>query len=178
MRVPISPHPLQLLLPSNFFIIAIPSGCEVVSRGIDLHFPDDWWYWAHFMCLLSRFISFLEKCPFESFVHLKISYLSSRCWILRVYGTSLVAQWLRIRLPVQGTRVWVLLWEDPTCRGGTKPVRHNYWACALEPASHNYWAHVLQLLKSVRLEPVLCSEKPPRWEARALQQRVAPVCHN
>ena len=21
-----------------------------------------------------------------------------------------------------------------------KPVRHNYWACALEPASHNYWS--------------------------------------
>ena len=24
---------------------------------------------------------------------------------------------------------------------GTKPVCHNYWACALEPGSHNYWAH-------------------------------------
>ena len=22
----------------------------------------------------------------------------------------------------------------------SKPVRHNYWACALEPASHNYWS--------------------------------------
>ncbi|KAJ8786026.1 hypothetical protein J1605_006606 [Eschrichtius robustus] len=41
-------------------------------------------------------------------------------------GTSLVAQWLRIRLPVQGTRVRVLVREDPTCRGATKPVRHNY----------------------------------------------------
>ena len=39
---------------------------------------------------------------------------------------SLVAQWLRIRLPVQGTRVRALIWEDPTCRGETKPVRHNY----------------------------------------------------
>ena len=39
---------------------------------------------------------------------------------------SLVAQWLRIRLPMQGTRVRALVREDPTCRGATKPVSHNY----------------------------------------------------
>ena len=43
-----------------------------------------------------------------------------------VHGTSLVVQWLRIRLPVQGTRVRALLWEDPTCHGATKPMSHNY----------------------------------------------------
>ena len=42
------------------------------------------------------------------------------------HGVSLVAQWLRICLPMQGTRVRALVWEDPTCRGATKPVRHNY----------------------------------------------------
>ena len=42
------------------------------------------------------------------------------------HGTSLVAQWLRIRLPMQGTRVRALVREDPTCRGATKPVHHNY----------------------------------------------------
>ena len=41
-------------------------------------------------------------------------------------GTCLVAQWLRIRLPMQGTRVQPLVQEDPTCRGATKPVGHNY----------------------------------------------------
>ena len=51
---------------------------------------------------------------------------------------SLVAQWLRIYLPMQGTRVRALVREDPACRGATKPVRHNYQACALEPASHSY----------------------------------------
>ena len=40
--------------------------------------------------------------------------------------TSLVAQWLRICLPMQGTWVRALIWVDPTCRGATKPVRHNY----------------------------------------------------
>ena len=41
-------------------------------------------------------------------------------------GASLVAQWLRICLPMQGTRVQALVWEDPTCRGATRPVSHNY----------------------------------------------------
>ena len=47
---------------------------------------------------------------------------------IKVYelGTSLVAQWLRICLPMQGTRVQVLAREDPMCRGATKPMRHNY----------------------------------------------------
>ena len=41
------------------------------------------------------------------------------------YKTSLVAQWLRIRLPMQGTRVRALVQEDLTCHRATKPVRHN-----------------------------------------------------
>ena len=40
--------------------------------------------------------------------------------------TSLVAQWLRIRLPVQGTWVRALVREDPTRHGTTKPMHHNY----------------------------------------------------
>ena len=38
---------------------------------------------------------------------------------------SLVAQWLRICLPMQGTRVRALVWEDPTCHGATRPVSYN-----------------------------------------------------
>ena len=53
-------------------------------------------------------------------------------------GASLVVQWLRIRLLVQGTQVQALVQEDPTCHGATKPMHHNYRACALEPVSHNY----------------------------------------
>ena len=45
---------------------------------------------------------------------------------LPVCGASLVAQWLRICLPMQETRVRALVWEDPTCRGATRPVSHNY----------------------------------------------------
>ena len=92
-------------------------------------------------------------------------------------------QWLRIRLPMQETWVRALVQEDLTCRGATKPVRHNCWACALEPASHSYWARVPQLL-SPRAETTEAraprsrapqQEKPLQWEVRAPRQRVAPA---
>ena len=47
-------------------------------------------------------------------------------FIKTIGWTSLVAQWLRIHLPMQGTRVRALVQEDPTCCGATKPVCHNY----------------------------------------------------
>ena len=97
---------------------------------------------------------------------------------IHMLGTSLVAQWLRIRLPMQGTRVRALVREDPTCRGATKPMRHNYWACTLEPMSHSYWARVPQLLKPVPRARALQQEKPLKWEAHAPQQRVAPALRN
>ena len=46
--------------------------------------------------------------------------------VYKELGTSLVAQWLRIRLPMRRTRVQALVREDPTCRGASKPVRQNY----------------------------------------------------
>ena len=44
----------------------------------------------------------------------------------KIYWASLVAQWLRICLLMQGTRVRALVWEDPTCHGAAGPVSHNY----------------------------------------------------
>ena len=44
----------------------------------------------------------------------------------RTLRASLVAQWLGIHLPMQGTRVRALVQEDPTCHGATGPVHHNY----------------------------------------------------
>ena len=54
------------------------------------------------------------SCPFYLFLY------------KRLWGASLVAQWLRICLLMQATRVRALVWEDPTCRGATRPVSHNY----------------------------------------------------
>ena len=78
---------------------------------------------------------------------------SAQCTIKISLGTLLV-QWLRICLPMQGTQVWSLLWEDLTCLWVTKPVFHNYWIYTLEPMSHNRWAYMPQLLKPMSLEPV------------------------
>ena len=75
------------------------------------------------------------------------------------WRASLVAQWLRVHLPVQGTRVRALVWEDPTCRGAAGPVGHNYWACASGACAPQ-------------------QERPRQWEARAPRWRVAPACHN
>ena len=76
-----------------------------------------------------------------------------------LHGASLVAQWLSICLPMQGTRVRALVWEDPTCRGATRPVSHNYWACASGACAPQ-------------------EERPRQWEARAPRWRVAPTCRN
>ena len=68
-----------------------------------------------------------------------------------------------------------LVWEDPTCRRAAKPMRHNYWACALEPGGHNYWAHMLQLLKpTCPRAHALQKGRLPHWEACALQVEHSP----
>ena len=92
---------------------------------------------------------------------------------------SLVAQWLRIRLPIQGTRVWALVWEDPTCCGATKPMGHNYWACALEPKEPQLLSPRATTTEArAPRSHTPQQEKPLQWEAHALQQRVAPAHHS
>jgi len=44
----------------------------------------------------------------------------------RIARTSLVVQWIGIYLPMQWTQVCYLVQKDPTCRGATKPMSHNY----------------------------------------------------
>ena len=75
------------------------------------------------------------------------------------WGASLVAQWLRVCLPMQGTRVRALVWEDPNCRRATGPVSHNYWACVSGACAPQ-------------------QERPRQWEASAPRWRVAPACRN
>ena len=124
----------------------------------------------------------------------RVTEKTSTCKSLQTYGkltlnnyrASLVAQWLRIHLPMQGTRVRSLVREDPTHCRATKPMRHNHWACALEPASHNYWAHVPQLLspRATTTEAhmprarVPQQEKALQWEACVPQRRLAPAHRN
>ena len=73
--------------------------------------------------------------------------------------SSLVAQWIRIHLPMQWTQVQSLVREDSTWCGTSKPV------------CHNCWVPMLQLLKPTYLEPVLCNkqshhnQKPTHYNA-------------
>ena len=75
----------------------------------------------------------------------------------------------------ESTQFQSLIEKNPTCQGATKPMHHSYWDCAPEPGSCNYWAH----LQKIRL-PVLPrahdpqQQKPPQWEARALQVKSSP----
>ena len=48
--------------------------------------------------------------------------------IKRLLWTSLVVQWVRIHLPLQGTQVQSLLQEDSSGLGAAGPVCHNCWA--------------------------------------------------
>ena len=66
-------------------------------------------------------------------------------------GSHRTSQWMKVHVPVQGTWVQSLVWEDPTCLGATKRVHHNYWACTL---SSNYGACVLHPLMPPR--PRVC----------------------
>ena len=106
-------------------------------------------------------------------------------------GTSPVAQWLRICLPMQGTWVWSLVREDPTCWGATKhmPQLLSLRSRACEPPLPNPAhprARAPRLLSPCAATaearaPKACAlqqEKPLQWEARAPQWRVAPTCHN
>ena len=66
-----------------------------------------------------------------------VKYMDSICfytpkWLICFYkkypfldfpGSPVV----RIHLPMQGTQVWSLVWEDSLCHRATKPVHHNYW---------------------------------------------------
>ena len=70
-------------------------------------------------------ITFIPKGPWEN-NYAQISPISLHGVLKRVIRASLVVQWLRIRLPMQGTQVRALVREDPTCHGATKPMCHNY----------------------------------------------------
>ena len=83
------------------------------------------------------------------------------CWAHR---TSLVVHQFWVHLPVQGTWIRSLVWEDPTCNGAYKPM------------CHSYWAHVLQALKPAHPEPVLCNKRSHSKEKPMHHnQRVGPA---
>ena len=90
---------------------------------------------------LTGLISWLSKGFSTFFSNTTVQYPPQK----NPLGTFLVVQWLRICLPIQGTWVQSLLWEDSRCLRATKPM------------SHNYWAHTPQWLKPTHLKPMPCT---------------------
>ena len=116
-----------------------PQNCSVFPPSMWMHSGSPTWKLS-------------ELHPFEFLRRLHYTVLKNT-W------TSLVVQGIGIHLPMQGTQVWSLVQEDSTCCRATKPMGLDYWACTLEPKSCNYGACMLQLLKPMHLEPVLCSKR-------------------
>ena len=81
---------------------------------------------------------------------------NKRCW------PSLVEQWIRIHLPMHGTRARSPVREDSTCHIATKPI------------PQNYGAGELQLLEPARLEPVLHNKRSHHSEKPAYQNKEQP----
>ena len=88
-------------------------------------------------CQASKGILVWDACVWACIIIDATFYISVYFWKKYLCGSKfqkcgafLVAQWLRICLLMQGTRVQALVWEDPICRGAAGPVSHNYWACA------------------------------------------------
>ena len=86
-----------------------------------------WWECGLVQPLWKTLLRFLKKLKVELSCDPAIPLLGIYLKDTKLYlWASLVAQWLRICLPMQGTRVRALVWEDPTCRRTTGPVSHNY----------------------------------------------------
>ena len=83
---------------------------------------------------------------------------------------------------MQGTWVQFLVWEDSTCTGAAKPMRHSYWACApLSPHSVTREASVMRGL-SAATKSSPCSlqlEKPTQKQrlSTAINKQKIPKNH-
>ena len=82
------------------------------------------------------------------------SSITAQNWV------SLVMQWVRLPLSMQGTLVSSLVLEDSICWGATKPVSHNYWTCLRSP-----WLAITEAHMPRASAPE--QEKPVWWEAGA-----------
>ena len=108
-------------------------------------------------------ISQIKRIPV---VHLAYCFSAKR----QLSGISLVVQWLGICLPMQGTWVQYLVWEDPTCHGAAKPVGQlNPWATTIEPALYSLWAAITEPTHHNYWARAPQQEKPLQWEAHTPQ---------
>ena len=75
--------------------------------------------------------------------HLPLSVLQPQLYpsFYHIFRASWLVHWLRVRLPVQGTRVQSLVQEDPTCLGAAEPRRCNKRSPHNEKPTHGLSTH-------------------------------------
>ena len=165
-------QPARLLCPWDFLGKKTGLGCHFLLQGI---FPSQG---SNLHLLLDRSILYhwvtWEALPTPVFLYKPVAGTSTHSlsshlppWWGRLLKsqlnlnctreTSLVDQWLRVHLPMQGTWVLPLVWKIPHTEEHLSP-----WAATTEPTRVPQW------LKPVRPRAgALQQEKPPQWEAWA-----------
>ena len=81
--------------------------------------------------------------------------------------TSLVTQCLRICLPMLGTRVRSLVWEDPTCRGATQARAPQLLSLRSRARERQLLSPCVTTTEAACLEPVLHNKRSHRNEKPA-----------
>ena len=88
----------------------------------------------------------LSKCSDMAYskkhiLHCYLGYTEEKFYEIPLLRTSLVVQWIRIHLPIQGTWVGSLVQEDPICLKATTiwaPQVLSLRATSTEAACHKY----------------------------------------
>ena len=145
-------------------------GCG--EKGIFLHCS-----WEHKLeqTLRRTVWRFLKKLKIELPHDLAIPLLGIYSDKSIIRGVSLVAQWSRMCLPMQETRIWPLVWEDPTCQQRNYTCAPQLLNLCSKAGNHNYWGHTPQLLKPVHSGAwVQQQERPLQWETHALHLESRP----
>ena len=126
----------------QFFVTPWTVACQA---SLSMQFSrQDYWSGLPFPC----------QGPWNTYAHQYFGIMvlirpTARSCNLKCFRTSLVVGWIRNCLPMEGTWVRFLVQEDPTFHESTKLVSYNYSVC------------VLQLLKSLHLDPVFCNRSSP-----------------
>ena len=90
------------------------------------------------------------------------------------FKTSLVVQWIRIHLPLQGTWVQSLVREDSACHRRLKPTHHNDWAWAPKACALRKRSPAMRgLCTATKCSP--CSPQPEKAREQQLRPTVTKI---
>ena len=80
--------------------------------------PQQSLYFTRLVDCLTRAASYFQVS--DTHPSFLVMLISDQGW-KTMKGTSLVMHWVGIHLPIQGTQIWSLILEDPTCHGQLSP---------------------------------------------------------